>query len=57
MAERDAGRMTIKHYHILHPTMPPIYENRQHVHAAMKEKKRAKLLEEIDALCTRARDM
>lgn len=36
--------------------MPLIYENRQHMHAAMKEHKRAKLLEEIDALCTRARD-
>lgn len=37
--------------------MPLVYPNKQHMHAAMQEQKRAKLLEEIDALCTRAREM
>lgn len=37
--------------------MPLVYPNKQHMHVAMQEQKRVKLLEEIDALCTRAKEM
>lgn len=37
--------------------MPEVYENKQHMHAAMQEQKRVKLLEEIEELCARAKEM
>lgn len=37
--------------------MPAVYENKQHMHAAMQEMKRAKLLEEIEEMCAHAKEM
>lgn len=34
--------------------MPAAYENKQHMHAAIQEMKRAKLLEEIEEMCSHA---
>ena len=36
--------------------MPAVYENKQHMHAAIQELKRAKLLEEIEEMCARAKE-
>lgn len=36
--------------------MPEVFETKQHMRAATQEKKRAKLLEEIDEMCARARE-
>lgn len=37
--------------------MPVVYENKQHMHAAMRAMKRAKLVEEIDEMCAHAKEM
>lgn len=37
--------------------MPAVYETKQHMHAAIQEMKRAKLLEEIKEMCARAKEM
>lgn len=37
--------------------MPAVYETKQHMHAAMQEMKRPKLLEEIEEMCARAKEM
>lgn len=37
--------------------MPAAFETKQHMRAATQEKKRAKLLEEIEEMCARAREM
>lgn len=35
--------------------MPVVYENKQHMHVATQEMKRAKLLEEIEEMCSHAK--
>lgn len=37
--------------------MPVVYKTKQHMHAALQEMKRAKLLEEIDEMCSHAKQM
>lgn len=37
--------------------MPVVYESKQHMHSAIRDMKRDKLLEEIEEMCSRAKDM